>query len=154
MPEICFGGPRNFAVEHFRPKKLFPDLRCEYSNLYYACNTCNDFKGTHWPSAMEQDRGRVFVDPCEAAMSDHIAFDAAGATEPRTAAGRYTIAHLNLDRELLKTWRVRKHQLERQIAELQAVETDADLPPNLRSILDRHKQRLQTVLQTEYADWW
>jgi hypothetical protein len=154
MPELRLGGPRNFAVEHFRPKKIFPQLRSEYSNLYYACNTCNDFKGSHWPSPTDQDRGREFVDPCESAVSDHIAFDSTGTAEPRTRAGRYTIAHVNLDRELLKLWRTRKHQLEGQIAELEAIEAETDIPPGIRSVLERNRQRLQVDLQTEYAGWW
>ncbi len=102
IPELRFGGPRNFAVEHFRPKKLFPKLVGDYGNLYYACNSCNDFKGAQWPSPNDRRRGFEFVDPCEAAMSDHVAIDASGATRPLTEAGRYTLAHLNLDRELLK----------------------------------------------------
>jgi|RhiMethySRZTD1v2_1073278.scaffolds.fasta_scaffold5490275_2 hypothetical protein len=77
-----------------------------------------------------------------------------GRNDIRTRAGRYTIVHLNLDRELLRLWRTRKHQLKRQIADLEAIEAETDIPPNIRSVLPRNRQRLQTDLQTEYAGWW
>lgn len=163
MPEIRFGGSRNFAVEHFQPKKLFPTLRSDYSNLYYACNTCNDFKGAHWPTEEEWNQGRTFVDPCLTAMSDHIDIDATGTASPRTPAGRYTAAHLNLDREHLKLWRACKRKLEQRLADLEAeiaeIEADAGLLglPRATPLLASLKQfsvHLRNDLVTEYANWW
>lgn len=164
MPETRYGGPRNFAVEHFRPKKLFPSLKCDYSNLYYACNSCNDFKGARWPTHGEQAHSSEFVDPCESALSAHIGFDGlTGAASPFTIAGRYTSNHLNLDRDFLRIWRAGKQDLERRLTELDAIiveiETDADLhllPLGQRLVenLGRERQRVCRVLATEYADWW
>jgi hypothetical protein len=34
-----------FAVDHFVPVALRPDLVTEYNNLVYACETCNSLKG-------------------------------------------------------------------------------------------------------------
>src|SRR5689334_5952056 len=46
-----FDGIRSeseFAVEHYLPKTLHPELECSYRNLFYACLRCNSLKST-WP---------------------------------------------------------------------------------------------------------
>ena len=164
MPESRYGGPRNFAVEHFRPKKLFPGLRCDYSNLYYACGACNDFKGARWPTQSQQDYGYEFVDPCQSAISAHIGFDVStGAATPRTIAGRYTSNHLNLDRERLRVWRAGKQDLERRLTEVEALLTDLEsdaalsqLPLGLRLVakLKHERQHVSHKLEAVYASWW
>ena len=164
MPESRHGGPRNFAVEHFRPKKLFPSLKCDYSNLYYACNSCNDFKGVRWPTGSQQANGYEFIDPCQSAISAHLGFNAStGAATPRTIAGRYTSDHLNLDRGLLRVWRAGKQALERRLTEVDAFLTElesdatlAQLPLGLRLVarLKRERAHVNRELETEYAGWW
>ena len=37
------------AVEHFRPKSLFPTLAYEWDNYFYSCERCNTFKSDKWP---------------------------------------------------------------------------------------------------------
>ena len=44
-------------VDHFRPKKVFPESVYEWWNWVFACHTCNHSKGEKWP-----DGG--YVDPC------------------------------------------------------------------------------------------
>jgi hypothetical protein len=44
------GGPRNFTVEHYKPKSKFSSLENDIKNLYYACCICNSFKGDDWPN--------------------------------------------------------------------------------------------------------
>lgn len=164
MPEIRYGGPRNFAVEHFRPKKLFPRLKCDYSNLYYACNSCNDFKGPRWPTESQQAYGYEFVDPCQSAISAHIGIKAStGAATPNSMKGRYTSDHLNLDRERLRVWRAGKQNLECRLTEVDALLTDLEsdatlsqLPLGLRLVakLKQERQHLSHELEAEYANWW
>lgn len=48
--ENNFGGIRNFNIEHYKPKSLFPKLMNKISNLLYACTICNVFKGNDWPN--------------------------------------------------------------------------------------------------------
>ena len=31
-----FGGQRNFQIDHFKPKSIYPQLISEYSNLVYC----------------------------------------------------------------------------------------------------------------------
>ena len=51
------------------------------------------------------------------------------AAHPRTAAGRYTAAHINLDRNELKLWRERKQLLARRLTEIEALIADIAPPP-------------------------
>lgn len=67
--------PRSFDVEHYRPKKLFPQLLCHYPNLFYACSECNSRKGQHWPSAEALERGAFIPNPCDHVMTHHVRFD-------------------------------------------------------------------------------
>src|SRR5690348_3548406 len=49
IKEQRWGGERNFTVEHYKPKSLFPNLENNIKNLFYACSVCNGFKHFHWP---------------------------------------------------------------------------------------------------------
>jgi 5-methylcytosine-specific restriction endonuclease McrA len=60
IPDACFGGIRNFHVEHYRPKSKFEKLENDIKNLFYACAICNTFKGDDWPGEPEKD----FFAPC------------------------------------------------------------------------------------------
>jgi hypothetical protein len=42
--EQWYGRSATFHVEHFIPVTVDPDGECEYSNLLYACATCNEAK--------------------------------------------------------------------------------------------------------------
>ncbi len=100
--EIMVGTSRNFVVEHFQPRCVAPDLECEYSNLYYACNVCNSFKSDHWPSDVELRAGFYFVDPCNSTpYREHYLERDDGVLFPITRAGLYTSSHLQLNREQL-----------------------------------------------------
>ena len=44
-------------VDHFRPKRRFPNLVYEWSNWVFACPDCNRSKRDKWPSG-------GYVDPC------------------------------------------------------------------------------------------
>lgn len=68
-PTLPTDDPSSFHVEHYRPKSKFPMLKCEYTNLYYSCASCNRNKGTFW-----DDKLRV-ANPCDYIMSHHLKFD-------------------------------------------------------------------------------
>ena len=96
----------NFGVDHFRPKSLFRNLICTYSNLYYACNLCNSFKGQTWPSDALKAKGFVFADPCESNVYEtHLKEEDDGSLQCLTTCGKYTYEHLDLDRDDLVNWR-------------------------------------------------
>lgn len=41
---ICESLEKSIAVEHLKPKSKFPELRCEWTNLFLACSYCNGIK--------------------------------------------------------------------------------------------------------------
>ena len=117
ITELRWGSDRNFVVEHFRPKAKFPELIRAYSNLYYACNRCNEFKGSRWPLAAMIRRGFRFGDPCrEDIYAAHLRELPDGSLEPLTRCGEYMIAHVGLNRPMLSEWRQQRRQLLDDIA--------------------------------------
>ena len=114
ITEHRWGSERNFVVEHFRPKsrKLFVRLICKYSNLYYACNRCNDFKGDTWPNAALRSSGYYFADPCvDDVYNHHLRIRNTGQLEALTNCGEYTRDHLRLNRTTLVIWRRERRKL-------------------------------------------
>lgn len=69
----CQAKGQVFGVDHYRPKAGFPALVCAYDNLFYACNTCNTYKGDYWPGAGAAHR---VLNPCDDELSRHVRFDA------------------------------------------------------------------------------
>jgi hypothetical protein len=142
ITERRWGSDRNFVVEHFRPKGRteFERLRCVYSNLYYACNRCNDFKGTTWPTKGLRARGYYFADPCSCDVyREHVKITKGGRLKALTACGEYSRDHLRLDRPLLVIWRKERSDLTRDIAKAEtAIKI---LEKRIKPILDESTKR-------------
>ena len=51
-------------VDHFRPKKCFPELTYVWSNWVFACRWCNLTKREKWPA-------HGYVDPCAKSQGVH-----------------------------------------------------------------------------------
>ena len=113
IPELRFGTPGNYAVDHFRPKSKpeFRALICRYSNLFYVCMDCNRFKGSRWPDQRLVGLGSRFLNPCIDDMSLHWTVDKQGVLIPITPAARYMIQRLRLNRQELCDWRREKEAL-------------------------------------------
>ena len=108
-------------IDHFRPKagavgsngEYWPDhywwLAYTWSNLYLACRSCNNFKGSKFPTdgkpapleaslAELQSEKRLLIDPCADDPLKHLVFDASGIVNAKTEHGLATIAVLVLNR--------------------------------------------------------
>jgi len=101
IPESKFGGIRNFHVEHYKPKSIFPLLTNEYRNLFYACGICNIFKSDDWPA--EHQPGSytraAYPDPSLVSYSDFLDVDElSGTVVSQTFTGKYLIERLHLNR--------------------------------------------------------
>lgn len=68
-PEI--GGSQSFHIDHYRPKRKFPEESCNYSNLFYSCRDCNTCKGAFWPSFVDSLVGRFVLNPCYHDFDEH-----------------------------------------------------------------------------------
>jgi hypothetical protein len=87
-----------FGVDHYKPKSKAPELECEYSNLYYACNACNGRKKDFWPDAAQLAQGIYIPNPCDDVMYKHLRYEAESVVS-RSDAGRFTIDLLQLNDE-------------------------------------------------------
>jgi HNH endonuclease len=90
-----------FAVEHYLPKEHFPDLKCKYSNLYYACSKCNSYKGEYYPQRPEDP---FFPNPCDHVMIEHVRFEQ-GVVETISDHGGFMVEALHLNAKELADYR-------------------------------------------------
>lgn len=89
------------AVEHFRPKSLFPTLAYDWHNYFYSCERCNTFKSNKWPNDGQ------YVRPDEGDPSLRFVFTRRGRVRaaPRDPAARHTVRDFDLNRAPLATKR-------------------------------------------------
>ena len=78
-----------FHLEHFIPASVDPDGECEYSNLLYACATCNETK--------QAILG--LPNPCHVAFSDCLRVMADGRIDALNSDGENLKRILRLDSE-------------------------------------------------------
>ena len=116
LHELLAGGPRNFELDHFRPKSLlrFAALIADFFNLYYACHVCNANKWNHWPSVEEEAIGIGFIDFCRDDFSDHFRENRNGRWIPLTPSAEFTLDILNLNSAHLVELRARLRRIARQ----------------------------------------
>ena len=75
-----------FAIDHFFPASVRPDLATKYDNLVYACVSCNTGKADH-----------DLPDPAEALLRDAVRVGEDGTIEGDTPDARRLIWVLGLD---------------------------------------------------------
>jgi uncharacterized protein (TIGR02646 family) len=119
-PDDSTGGLEGMTVDHFQPESRFPQLRLRWSNLYYACFTCNSHYKKQHPTEDEQLKGHRFVDACAEDPDDHFRMIRDGKTrllckvKALTAAARFTLRILKLnDRRFLRETWMQLERLER-----------------------------------------
>jgi hypothetical protein len=88
----------NFGVEHYLPKKMFPQLSMVYSNLYYACNCCNRRKSNFYPSPNQVKLGQFIPNPCDHIMFDHLRYDG-HIVKGHSQTGKFAVDLLDLNDE-------------------------------------------------------
>ena len=87
--EQWYNRGATFHVEHFIPSSVDPEGKCEYSNLLYACATCNEAKKAilHLP------------DPCKVAFHDCLHMTSDGRVRALNHDGEKLIQVLRLDND-------------------------------------------------------
>lgn len=75
-----------FAIDHFLPVSIRPDLELEYSNLLYSCTACNSLKGD-----------RIVPDPTAHLLAATVTVDDDGVIRGTTRESRRIISRLQLD---------------------------------------------------------
>lgn len=94
-------GNAQFHIDHFAPKKKFPSLENEYSNLIYSCSRCNIAKNDDWISSSPNTPvvdNKGYIDPCAVDYNDHFDRDNHGNIIGITQVAIYMIGKLKLYR--------------------------------------------------------
>ena len=110
--EAEWGGYRHFHIDHLRPKRLFPWLQAEYSNLLYSCDICNCYKGSDWPSDRPTPETPGYLDPCLYDFDSYFVVLDDGTVEAKEEAPRYMVEALHLNRRQLRQLRSRRRREE------------------------------------------
>lgn len=101
-------------IDHFIPKKKYPDFENKYSNLILACKVCNNKKRDDWPSGdpmknLTDDKQKGYVDPASDEYDDHFEKQDSGRIVWKTDAGKYMYKRLGFDyRPLEKIHQINK----------------------------------------------
>jgi uncharacterized protein (TIGR02646 family) len=63
-------------IEHYRPKKKYPQYTFEWQNLLLACSICNGkaYKGEHFPLEDGDENKPLLLNPCEDDPTQHLQF--------------------------------------------------------------------------------
>ena len=123
-PSEDYGG---FEIEHFKPQGLrqFRKFANTYSNLLWACPTCNRAKHHTWPDAAELALGMRFVDPSVEALGDYLSMSGnlvVGTLDPkRASAAEYMIDAIRLNRAAHKERRQRRKDIAVKVATMEAM---------------------------------
>ncbi|MFD2256377.1 HNH endonuclease [Luteolibacter algae] len=111
-------GGDSFELDHFRPKKHFPHLERDPSNLVLACPACNRFKSAHWPAGTTTSdtfvKGCGFVDPFTTNQLDYFAINELGEISAKVEPASYVIELLSLNRAARNCLRRRRLLLKLQ----------------------------------------
>lgn len=103
-----------FEIDHFVPQKYLKTIKdTDYSNLVYACRSCNNSKRANWPSGDElihhkNDEG--FIDPCDDAYDKQFVRATNGRIIHQTQLGKWMYYKLKLHKP--------QHEIIWQIEEL------------------------------------
>jgi HNH endonuclease. len=124
-----------FNIEHFKPRKYFPDLTVKCENLRYACPRCNSYKGDLWISetegcsrnckncqdhVCEQNIGR-FIDSTKESPPDaiYLGDDDKLYAYANSKPADYTIKYLRLNRSPLIKLRHTRRFMDSWLRELE-----------------------------------
>jgi hypothetical protein len=91
-----------FGVDHYWPQQHFPDLECDYSNLYYACNKCNSYKDDYFPASPNDP---FIPNPCDHIMIEHVRFEH-GEVKSFSQHGEFMTDALHLNEQELVEYRI------------------------------------------------
>lgn len=89
-----------FEVDHFVPQKYLKAIKdTDYSNLVYACRSCNNSKRAHWPTGDElvhHKNNEGFIDPCDDEYDKQFVRSVNGRILHQTQLGKWMYYRLKL----------------------------------------------------------
>lgn len=137
--ESAIDAERTAAVEHFKPKSLFPSLVYDCGNYFLGCGGCNGAKSDRWPP-----NGGAYVRPDEGDPAVFFVFREDGRVEtahPGSAAEE-TVRDFDLNREWLCT--LRERVIWEALDDLRNLLDEPEIPEEVRRrFATRQLMRLQ-----------
>lgn len=115
------------AVEHFKPKSLFPSLAYDWLNYFLGCFGCNGAKGDKWPVG-----GAGYIRPDDGDPSAELVFLEDGSVQAAAPGGaaEHTIRDLKLNGKWLK--KLRKRAIQEMLRELDDILNEPGIPDEAR----------------------
>lgn len=124
-------------IEHIKPKRRFPTLEFEWTNLGFGCRKCNIAKGDKY------DELTPYIDPYVEEPEDHlIALGAVLKHKYGSERGKLTIRDVQLNRDGL---------IEKRQAKLDEIERTIDLCSKTQNI-NLRKDALEALLEEAKED--
>jgi uncharacterized protein (TIGR02646 family) len=137
--ESPIDAERSAAVEHFKPKSLFPSLAYDCGNYFLGCGGCNGAKSDRWPL-----NGGGYVRPDEGDPAALFIFREDGRVEAAQPGGaaEETIRDFDLNREWLCT--LRERVIREALDDLKDLLDEAEITGEVRQrFVARQLTRLQ-----------
>lgn len=143
----------SFEIDHFVPQKVDSSRVTDYSNLVYACKSCNNAKRAKWPTGNKDipNNGKEgWIDPCTKDYENQFERIDGGKIRPLTNLGVWMYDNLKLwkkQHEIL--WNCEK--LEGNIEKLDSLYCQGALPDEHKDALIQLYQQYRRVLKTFYG---
>lgn len=133
----------SFEIDHFVPQTVDDTKVTEYSNLVYACKSCNNAKSNKWPTGDKtrpNDEKVGWVDPCSQDYDSQFERGEDGKIHPVTELGGWMYENLKLwkkQHEIL--WNCER--LESNIDKLEALFDKSSIPEEKKdALIDLYRQ--------------
>lgn len=151
--DILIWRMASFEIDHFIPlfrnKRPFLTIKSkeDYSNLVFACRSCNNSKSNKWPTNDEtipNDNEEGFIDPCDSDFDLQFTRLHDGQIRPATKLGSWMYTELKLYKP--------QHEIIFKIELLdKLIEESEDLLPYISNT--EHSEKIKTVLLDMYRNY-
>lgn len=142
-------GGEGMHLDHFQPKRYFPELATSPANLVLACPRCNALKSDWWPAATGECNGGAhgFIDPFDPRKYSCFWIDDLGFIRVKNAPYGYMIDLMTLNRP--SRLAVRRHRIlrERVAQLLQKLTAESQAIIQGGDDLNPHRARLEIIFQ-------
>lgn len=97
--DIDIPHSERFEIDHFVPQKRDTSRVTDYSNLVYACRSCNNSKRAKWPTndpKISNNEKEGWIDPCKEVYSQQFERNEYGEIVATTDLGKWMFDALKL----------------------------------------------------------
>lgn len=143
----------SFEIDHFVPQKVDNTKVTEYSNLVYACKSCNNAKRAKWPTddKTKPNDGKVgWIDPCSKDYDEQFERGNDGKIHPLTELGGWMFENLKLwkkQHEIL--WNCER--LDANIDKMEALFATGPIPEEFNNVLISLYRQYRVIIKSFYG---